>query len=241
VEASNFLEDKINFEIIVIANAPTKKEVEAFENLNKEKWFRYVEVPRESVFASINRGVDLAKGDVVGLWNVDDVRFPEALIDSDRLFKNNIDIVYFPFIIKWYLNLIGINFLIKRKIIKPPLFDKKKFTSEMHCGPFFLFRKDFYKQVGPFDEQFKISGDLDWCIRAAKISDKFVLSEKDGGVFRVDGGGLSAGRKKQHLLEDNIIKARHHLSNELKNFSAKEFSGFKINMIQRNNNFTNYL
>ena len=63
--------------------------------------------------------------------------------------------------------------------------------------------------VGPFDEQFKIVGDFDWCIRAALISNNFVLSQKIAGVFRVDGKGLSAGGRIAHKVENNIVYLRH--------------------------------
>lgn len=232
MKAGDFLENKIDFEIIAIANAPSKKEKDAFEFLKNKKWFRCVEVPRESVFCSINRGINMANGDVVGLWNVDDVRYPESLIDGLRLIKDGADVVYFPFTIKWYLNLFSIDFLIRKKVIKPPLFDREKFISGMHCGPFLLIRKDFYKQVGPFDEQFKVAGDFDWCVRAAKISNRFALSEKNGGEFRVDGGGLSSGGKMIQYAENNIVCRRHGIKDKIISGYESLEAGFRVDKIK---------
>ena len=227
----------VDFEVIIIANNPSAKEKELQKIFAGEKWLVFKEVPREPLYISWNRGIEMARGDIIGFWNVDDIRYPEAMIDGLRLIKDGADVVYFPFIIKWYLNLFGLDLLVKKREIKPLLFDRDKFTSGMHCGPFMLIRKDFYRQVGPFDEQFKVVGDFDWCVRAAKISDKFVLSEKNGGVFRVDGGGLSAGGRKRHVLENNIVFARHKLPNQLNNFTEEEISKFKINQILYKNNF----
>lgn len=240
MKAAEFLAGKIDFEIIAIANSPTKQEIEIFESLKKNKWFSYVEVPRESVFCSINRGINMAKGDVVGLWNVDDVRYPESLIDGLRLIKAGADVVYFSFIIKWYLNLFGISFLVKRKVIQPPLFDREKFVSGMHCGPFLLIRKDFYRQVGPMDEQFKVVGDFDWCVRAAKLSDKFSLSEKIGGEFRVDGGGLSAGGRAAHFAENNIVYRRHGLKDKAVPGYESAEAGLRVDKIKFNGQYIDF-
>ena len=87
-------------------------------------------VSRESLYASWNRGINLAKGDVLGFWNVDDVRYPEAVIDAIDLINKGAELVYFPFMIKWHINLFGFSLLVKRKRVKPPVFDKKKISDD---------------------------------------------------------------------------------------------------------------
>ncbi len=74
-----------------------------------------------------------------------------------------------------------------------------------------MFTKALYKQVGPFDEQFKIAGDFDWCVRAAKVTDKFVRAKTIAGTFRVDGTGLSSGGNSRLAVEDAIICLRHSI------------------------------
>lgn len=237
----DFLSKKaVDFEVVIIANNPSAKEKELQKIFTGEKWFIFKELSREPLYVSWNRGVEMAKGDVVGFWNVDDVRCAEAALDGLDLIKIGADVIYFPFIIKWYLNLFGIDLLIKKKKIKPPLFDRKKFTSGMHCGPFFLFRKDFYRQVGPFDEQFKIVSDFDWCVRAAKISDRFVLSEKNGGEFRVDGAGLSSGGKLIHSAENNIVCRRHGIKDKIVQGYENLEAGFSVNKINFNGEYIDF-
>ena len=215
---SEFPKEMSGFELIIISNDTsdrTKDKLDKFiDKNNAASWFRVFNVPRESLYASWNRGVELAKNDIIGFWNVDDIRYPEAIIDAARLVKENgADLVYFPFIIKWYLNFFGLPFLVKWKKIISPVFDKREFTRSMHCGPFFIFTKSLYEKVGPFDEQFKIVGDFDWCIRAAKISDKFSRSDKIAGVFgRYYGSNLSGGNNK-HIAENNVVYFRHGTPN----------------------------
>lgn len=208
------------FEVIIISNDTSdwaKDKLEKFINRNNAaSWLRVFNVSRESLYASWNRGVKLAKNDIVGFWNVDDIRYPEAAADAVRLIREGAELVYFPFVIKWYLNFFGWAFLVKRKKIVPPVFDKREFTRSMHCGSFFVFKKSLYDKVGPFDEQFKIVGDFDWCIRAAKVSDKFVRSDKIAGVFgRYYGSNLSGGNER-HVAENNLVYARHGVEDKIR-------------------------
>jgi len=223
--------DNIDFEIIIISNDSTigeKQELEKFKNLNK--WIKVFYISRESLYASWNRGVEIAKNEILGFWNVDDVRYPEAIADSIRLIKEGAELVYFPFIIKWYLNFLGFSFVMRKRIIYPPEFNREEFTKSMHCSPFFIFTKSFYRKVGPFDEQFKIAGDFDWCIRAAKISE-FNLSREIAGGFSVYRSSLSSGRNPLREAENNVIYKRHKVLDKIRRIDKKLESAYKIDKI----------
>lgn len=231
--ADFLMQNSVDFEIVAIANEPSdleKKLLEKFSSGNN--WLRVYCVPREPLYASWNRGVNLAKGDVLGFWNVDDIRYPEAIIDAINLVKNGADLVYFPFIIKWYINFLGFSAMVRKRRIYPPVFERKEFTRSMHCGPFFIFTKSLYEKVGPFDEQFRIVGDFDWCIRAAKITDKFALSAKIAGIFRVDGQGLSGGRGNvRHIAENNVVCIRHNVREKIQPVDEKLMKDYDPNKV----------
>ena len=225
------------FEIVIVSNdtsAVTRKKLEEFiETNNAENWLHVFNVTRESLYASWNRGVALAKNDIIGFWNVDDARYPDAVADAMKLVKENgAELVYFPFIIKWYLKFFGRPFLVKWKKIIPPVFDRREFTRSMHCGPVFIFSRALYDKVGPFDEQFKIVGDFDWCVRAAKISDKFMLSDKVAGVFKRTGDTLSGGNQR-HAVENNIVYARHGVPDKIQPVAGDMSSEYDPNAIKR--------
>jgi len=206
---------KINFEVIVIANDPTAAELSFMKKFGGEDWFRSAVVGREPLYATWNRGIELSKGDIIAFWNVDDIRNADAVIDGARLIDNGADLVNFPFLIKWYLNIFNLFLSVKSKFITPPEYERAEFMRSMHCGPFFMFKKSLYFLVGPFDEQFRIVGDFDWCVRAAEATDKFALSKKSAGIFRVDGGGLSAGGKPLHAIENNVVYRRHRIASKI--------------------------
>ena len=225
-------------EIVIVSNdtsVVTRKKLEEFIKTNNTKdWLRVCHVSRESLYASWNRGVALAKNDIIGFWNVDDARYPDAVTDAVKLVKENgAELVYFSFIIKWYLKFFGLAFLVKKKKIIPPVFDRREFTRSMHCGPFFIFSRSLYDKVGPFDEQFKIVGDFDWGIRAAKISDQFARSDKIAGVFgRYYGSNLSGGNQR-HAVENNIVYARHGVPDKIQPVAGGMSGEYDPNAIKR--------
>ena len=224
--------NNIDFEIIIISNDSTlgeKQELEKFKNLNK--WIKIFYVSREPLYASWNRGAELAKNEIIGFWNVDDVRYPEAVIDGIRLIGEGTELVYFPFWYLRYIRLLGLRILVKKKLILPPPFNRKEFTRSMHCGPFFIFTKSLYKKVGPFDEQFKIAGDFDWCVRAAKVTE-FKLSKEIAGKFIKDGSGLS-GRQSNSLqeVENNIIYKRYGSLDKMKKVDNKLLKRYNLSKI----------
>ncbi|MFA5131380.1 MAG: glycosyltransferase [Patescibacteria group bacterium] len=200
----NLKRENTDFEIIAIANDPSefeKKLLRAF--LSENKYFRYYEITRESLYATWNRGVGLAEGDIIGFWNVDDERFSRAILRGVKAIEDGKDLVYFPFIYKRFVKILSLSILVKRVLITPSLFSREKFKKEMQIGPFFIFRKEFFYKVGPFDDSFKIAGDYEWQARAAQHSD-FYLSKEIAGVFTNDGSGLS-GRKDELQQEENSI------------------------------------
>lgn len=208
------------FEILIIANDPTRREKELAEKFIGQPWFVFVSVGKEPLYATWNRGVSLAKGQAVGFWNADDVRYPEAMTEALTLFKQGAQLVYFPFKIARFLKIFGVFFLARKQLIdkQVPEFNehtRQEFQRSMLCGPFFMFTKDLYNKAGPFDEQFKIAGDFDWCVRAVKTTDKFVKAKTVAGEFRVDGGGLSSGGSARQVVENNIIYRRYGILDKI--------------------------
>ena len=184
----------IPFEIHAIANKASKEErllLSSFEK--KNSYFKVHYIPLESLYATWNRGVSLAKYENVTFWNVDDIRFAKAAISGLKVLQENAKLVYFPFVYKRYISFFGYDILAKKITFYPPEFDRQRFVKEMHCGPFFMFQKALFKEIGPFDESFKIAGDYDWCVRAASHT-PLTKCDDVAGIFHKRDGTLSGGR-----------------------------------------------
>ena len=205
-----------DFEIIAILNDASDFERKKLNDFKQTHSFlKILEVPREPLYATWNRGIDASRGDVIGFWNVDDIRYSKAIVDGLSLIEQGNDLVYFPFRYKRYIHIMKIDILVKSIIIRVPEFDRREFTRSMICGPFFIFKKDFYKKVGPFDKQFKIAGDFDWCTRAAKIG-TFAPSKEVGGLFTNNGTSLSGSKNKLQEVENNIVYTKNEVFDKIK-------------------------
>jgi glycosyltransferase involved in cell wall biosynthesis len=205
-------------EIIIIPTNPSKLEKELLESVGGKEWCVIHEFNQPGLYAAWNEGFSIAKGEIMGAWNVDDIRFAKAVIEASKLVASGADLVYFPFYIKRYLSFGPFSLpVFFRKIQGEVLkFEKRKFQINMTTGPHFMFTREAYKKVGPFDEQFKIAGDFDWCARAVQKDLNFVLGKEFSGVFRVDGRGLSSGASARQIQENNIVYQRQRALEKIK-------------------------
>jgi hypothetical protein len=199
---------KIDFEVIAISNDPTLLERNELESLNKFPWFNVTFVPRESIYATWNRGIEQAKGEICTFWNVDDDRNLSGFVSGIKEFGQGAKIVYFPYIYLRYIVVFGLPLLVKVKKYSPPKFDRQKFSKAMYVGPFFMFLKELALKDGAFDPSFEVAGDFEWCTRMAQTT-VFTQSKVVAGIFRNDGTTLSGSRSARHKQEILTVLAKY--------------------------------
>lgn len=194
----------ITVEYLIIANDPTAQEQQSLHEFQQEYTnARVIEVVREGVYASWNRGVRAARGEAIGFWNVDDVRFSEPLLDGIKRIDEGCSLVYFAHTVvrtdnRWQLRP-------QYQTYEAVPYDAAYHRRQMKCGPFFLFARSLFDQVGPFDERFRIAGDWEWCIRATQVTD-FCSIDRVGGYFWLHGGNMSDTGNPLQAAEENIIR-----------------------------------
>lgn len=187
-------------EIILISNDMTDAERALLEPLTAP--FRVLSVPREPIYASWNRGVREAQGEVVTFWGVDDTRFAKAIVDGLATLTADVDVTYFPFRYHRFVRIFGLSVIAKMKTSTPPSFDRVCFQKEMHLGPHFMVKRRTFDRVGHFDETYKIAGDFAWQVRAAHAGANFAPTYTVSGIFRNDGTTLSGSRATLHQQEN---------------------------------------
>ncbi len=206
--SAKLLSEEVPHEIILVANDSTPLELRLLESL--EAPFVVLQVPREPIYASWNRGVRAAQGDFVTFWGVDDTRYADAICQGVKaLSKSNADIAYFPFRYHRFVPIFGFSLLAKIKTFIPPSFDRKRFMQEMHCGPHFMARRSLFERIGYFDESFRIAGDFEFQTRAARLEASFIQVPAVSGIFRNDGTTLSGSRSALHSEENTRIIDGH--------------------------------
>jgi hypothetical protein len=205
-------------EVVLVANDPTDGERDHLRHL---AWsvdgigtVIPLEVPRENLYASWNRGIASSSGLCLAIWNVDDARYADALIEGYRLIADGCEIVDFPFTAVREIRWLGLfNMQHQRRL--PPQYDPVNFRRKTRTGPFFMFSRAVYDRVGPFDGHFRIAGDFDWCARPAARAAKFCAGQSLAGTFFLRGTNLSGSGSPFEDVEDNIVLLRQGRWDEL--------------------------
>lgn len=171
-------------------------------------------VPRESLYASWNRGLNLSDAEAFGFWNADDIRSADAFLVGCRALQDGADLVDFDFTRVAIVRRMGL-FSRTERLLVPCLYDPAQFSRRNGIGPFFMARRSLYDAVGPFDANFQIAGDTEWASRAFHIS-RFQRIPSSGGDFVVHGENLSNTGSGREDIEVNIIHMRRGNWHELR-------------------------
>jgi hypothetical protein len=204
---------KLAIEFILIANDISIIE----ENILWEHQIdnlKTIRVPRETLYASWNRGIREASSEIITFWNVDDIRFPKALLKGIHELRKGVQFVYFSFIIIGTIRLSvfnkKMNFPVPyiKNVMATP-YDRKIFMKGCLCGPFFMFHRSVFDKIGPFDETLIVAGDFDWFARAAYMNVTFQGIRTIGGIFFTHSGNLTVTNTKVQADENNTILNRY--------------------------------
>lgn len=197
-------------EIIIILNEGSKKEIDLIENFQNNFPDHVILLnisPKEPLSASWNRGIQIAQGEFISIWNVDDLRAQDSLENQVKMLINNPEacLAYGDFIeISRKIDDKGIHF-------KTPEFNSKKFSKRFACGGAFLvFRSTIFSLCGYFDEQLEIVADFDFVLRLVNLD--FVFKKTPGilGYFLNNHTGLSTNKNRRKIeIEQNMIHLRY--------------------------------
>lgn len=213
VAATVRAEAGLSLELVIVANDATpaeRAELERLANAAAVTGTPQVvidHVPRETVYASWNRGILASTGVTLGPWNVDDERTAAALIEGHQRILGGCKLVYFPYTMLIYHRWLGLDLRQPRRTPAPP-YDPVTFRRAMRGGSFILFARALYDMVGLFDADFRIAGDFEWAVRATYHTD-FCRGSAPGGIFHLHGGNLSDTGNARQIVEDNIVHLRH--------------------------------
>jgi glycosyltransferase len=166
----------------------------------------------KGVYDAFNKGLKLAKGDIIGFLNADDTFYNENSIQEivDAFNQNNVSIVY------GNLDYINEEEKIIRNWISRPYKQGLVKKAWMPAHPTFYCKKDVYDRLGGYNDSFKIGGDFELCLRFLEVNKapSFYLNKK---LVKMLVGGIS----------NRGIKSKWTIYKE-------ELRAFKINRISVN-------
>lgn len=148
-------------EHIIIDGGSTDGTVEIIANASSVD--KYISEPDEGIYDAMNKGLALAKGDIIGMLNADDFyETDDVLAQVAKVFER-------PDVDACYADLVYVKQCDTSKVVRywksvsyrPGLFTQ----GWMPAHPTFFCRKSAYSQFGAFDIDYKIAADVELLFR----------------------------------------------------------------------------
>tara|TARA_B100000579_G_scaffold425516_1_gene431354 strand:+ start:4252 stop:5004 length:753 start_codon:yes stop_codon:yes gene_type:complete len=158
----------------------------------------FISEPDKGLYYAMNKGIEKATGEIIGILNSDDIYFPDALKIVNKYFvgDKNLDFLF--------------GSVYKHKLLHGYNPKRIKWTFGFyttHSVGFFI-KKQAQKKVGFYDTQYKWSADYDFFYKMiVKFNLKGLATKKNEIVGKFRRGGISSKIKYlDFLLENNKIR-----------------------------------
>jgi glycosyltransferase involved in cell wall biosynthesis len=182
----------VNKEYIIIDGGSTDGTLEIIRKY-EDRINKWVSEPDEGIFHAMNKGINLAHGELIGMINADDWYEPMILSEIATIYNRIEKQTIIHGLLRNFLN--GQFYSIKGNSVHVLRYD-------MIQHPTCFIPKLIYQQYGLYDPRYKYSADYDLVLRYISRGIKFEFIEKIIANFSI--GGVSsegkAQKEKFHIL-----------------------------------------
>ena len=190
-----------NVEYIVIDGSSTDGTIEIIQGY-KKYIKKFISEKDKGVYDAMNKGINLATGDVIGLLNGDDVYFDETVLQNvaNAFKKNESDCVYGDL---YYVERNNLDEVVR--YWKSSKFKKGSFARGWHPPhPTFFLKKEVYSKYGLYDIEMKVSADFDLMLR---LLEKYNITSHylPTILVRMRTGGMSNKTIKNIIISNQSI------------------------------------
>ena len=191
-------------EHIVIDGVSTDETLEILKKYSKNI-AALVSEPDDGIYYAMNKGIAIAKSNIVGILNSDDIYQDTGVLENvaSVMNSNGIDLVY--------ADLVYFNSKNPEKIIRKyrsELFSVGKLSYGLiPAHPPVFVRRSIYERLGVFDPKFRIAGDFDWLARIFKSNSVTSLYIPKVFLRMRLGGESTSGLKSLMTKNDEILRA----------------------------------
>ncbi len=196
-----------NLEIVLDHNEPDEEEllwVKTFQEKYPGKIKHIIVNPVEPIGTSMNRCIKEASGELVTIWNVDDLRTPTSIESQVKvILEKGGDIAIGDYKIVRRFGEKEEGTMVLHKNIP-----HSEFKRGMYYGPFVMFKKSLCDKAGHFDEQLVSGADFDLSVRLA-FNGTTVISDQSLGYYLNEGKGASTRPNSKQGLDKAIICLRY--------------------------------
>lgn len=189
-----------NLEHIVVDGGSTDGTLDL---LRRYQHVRLISEPDEGVYDALNKGIDMARGEIIGHLNSDDLYEPHVLSDVARCFVANPDADMVcggatvfeedaeggTAVVATYMERKDIALSVRNMTLGVPLPNTR------------FVRKRFYDRVGIYDIRYRLAADRDFFLRAILAGGHAVYLDRPVYRYRSHFGSLTIGTRGTHRLD----------------------------------------
>lgn len=162
---------------------------------------KWISEPDKGLYDAMNKGLQMATGDVIGILNSDDFYTSDTILESVAQNIENVDAVYGD-----------IHYVSPSNLSKPiRQYSSKSFRpwmmrlGFMPAHPSFYCRRRVYQTYGLFDTSFKVAADFEQLLRLIFIN-KIIIKyiPLDFVTMRIGGASTSGFASHKRILKDHL-------------------------------------
>lgn len=170
---------------------------------------KYISEKDKGLYDAMNKGIEMASGDVIGILNSDDKLANKGVIKKivQEFEKSNCDATY--------SNLLFMDEESMTKTIRK--FKAGKYSKKFGWHPphpTLYVRKSVYDEIGKFNLKYRIAADYDFMLRMIKTNNYSLSYINENLVYMRSGGASTDGlngyiknfKDSYHVLKDNNIR-----------------------------------
>jgi glycosyltransferase involved in cell wall biosynthesis len=195
-----------NIEHIVIDGGSTDGTRELLEEFHSKVPLRWLSESDSGMYAAINKGIELARGDVVAYLNSDDLYLPWSVDAAVEVLRSrNCDLVFGDLIV-----------LVKRAGLRSariqfyPPFNPRVYAHEVNMGqPTVFWHRRVSDRLGGFDEGLRYCGDFEYWLRSAVAGFKYEHLREALAVAVVHEEALSSAHYHEMRREFEAVKEQY--------------------------------
>lgn len=194
-------QDYDNVEHIIIDGGSTDGTLEL---LKKYKHIKFISEPDKNLYDGLNKGIRLAKGDIIGHLNSDDCYEENCFSSIVAQFNGNPE----KDSICGGASIFEVNHLSQKHtkaIFNHSVYKDLRLDTITYGMPIInarFFRKAVYDRIGQYDIQYRIAADREFLLRAYVAGIKTLNLEKIIYHYRHHSGSLTINNIKTHLTDE---------------------------------------
>jgi len=198
-------QDYTDYEHIIVDGASkdsTMKIVKEYEKRYNGK-LKYISEPDKGLYDAMNKGLEMATGDIIGLLNSDDKYAKNYVLSKIASSIKNSDGIHANLL---YMDPETMKKPVRKWITKSTNIRKGNITAH----PTLYLKKEVYQEIGNYNLDYKIVADYDFMIRLLK-DNKYKLEYINEYLIHMRAGGVSSNGIKGYV--NNLKEAYKVLKN----------------------------